>query len=139
MYIAKPFRILTQGVIIGAGVGLTFALLHRRIGTWAVIPALIAFPLFGFVGGFIVDAFDFWLRRVMRDPHGEAWSEHQADLDSRRESLGCRMEAARQKAIHLGLAGPADVDRFIHDLPTEDFRKHFGEFRVSRVFFKKAD
>ena len=68
MYIAKPFRVLSYGVIIGAGVGLTFGLLYRRIGFWAVIPALIAFPVCGLVGGFVVDSFDQWLRRVTRDP-----------------------------------------------------------------------
>jgi xanthosine utilization system XapX-like protein len=68
MYIAKPFRVLSYGLIIGAGVGLTFGLLYRHIGLWTVIPALIAFPVFGLLGGFIVDAFDSWLRRVTRDP-----------------------------------------------------------------------
>jgi xanthosine utilization system XapX-like protein len=68
MYIAKPFRIISYGVIIGAGVGLMFGLLHRRIGLWAVIPASIAVPVCGLLGGFVVDSFDFWLRRVTRDP-----------------------------------------------------------------------
>jgi hypothetical protein len=68
MYIAKPFRFLFYGVIIGAGVVLTFTLLRRHIGFWALIPALIAFPVFGLVSGFVVDSFDFWLRRVTRDP-----------------------------------------------------------------------
>lgn len=76
MYIAKPFRVLACGVIIGAGVGLTFGLLYRRIGIWAVIPALIAFPVFGVVGGFVVDSFDFWLRRVTRDPLWVKQHEH---------------------------------------------------------------
>jgi xanthosine utilization system XapX-like protein len=68
MYIAKPFRILSYGVIIGAGGGLTFGFLYRHIGFWAVIPALIAVPIFGLLGGFVVDSFDSWLRRVTRDP-----------------------------------------------------------------------
>ncbi len=66
----------------------------------------------------------------------KAWALHQADLANRRTDLDRRMNEARQKAIHLGLAGPSDVDRVIRDLPIEDFQKYFGEFRVSRAFFR---
>jgi hypothetical protein len=69
----------------------------------------------------------------------EQWSAQQANLAGRRESLESRMEAARQKAIRLGLADRADVNRVIHDLPTDEFQKHFGEFHVSRAFFRKVD
>jgi hypothetical protein len=66
------------------------------------------------------------------------WEAHEMDLARRRQSLECRIEAARQKAIHLGLASPADVDQVIYDLSADDFRKHFGEFHVSRAFFRRA-
>jgi len=70
MYISKPFRIISYGVIIGAGVGLTYELFHRTLGhRGAVIPALIAVPAFGLIARFVVDSFDFWLRRVTRDPN----------------------------------------------------------------------
>ena len=68
MYIAKPFRLIAYGAIIGAGAGVTYGFLHRRIGFWAVIPTLIAIPVFALLGGLVVDSFDFWLRRVTRDP-----------------------------------------------------------------------
>lgn len=65
-----------------------------------------------------------------------AWALHQADLANRRTDLDRRMNEARRKAIRLGLAGPSDVDQVIRDLPIEDFQKYFGEFRVSRAFFR---
>ena len=67
----------------------------------------------------------------------KAWAAHQADLVNRRTDLDRRINGARQKAIHLGLAGPSDVDRVIRDLPIEDFRKYFEEFRISRAFFRR--
>jgi len=66
------------------------------------------------------------------------WEAHERDLARRRESLEGRIEAARQKAIHLGLANPVDVDQVIYDLSADDFRKHFGEFHVSRAFFRRG-
>jgi hypothetical protein len=69
----------------------------------------------------------------------DQWAAHQADLARRREGLEARIDAARQKAVHLGPASPADVDRVIHDLPSADFQRLLGEFQVSRAFFKKAD
>jgi hypothetical protein len=66
----------------------------------------------------------------------EACSVHQADLANRRRDLDRRMKEARQKAINLGLAGASDVDQVIRGLPIEDFQKYFGEFRVSRAFFR---
>jgi hypothetical protein len=64
------------------------------------------------------------------------WAQLQEESRRRREELFSRMDAVRQKAIRIGLATPADVDRIIHDLPFEEFRRDFGEFHVSRAFFK---
>jgi hypothetical protein len=30
------------------------------------------------------------------------------------------------------------VDKVIYDMPPGDFQRHFGEFQVSRAFFKEA-
>jgi hypothetical protein len=69
-------------------------------------------------------------------------AEEQAQLDAeargRKQDLANRMQAARDKAIHLGIASAADVDKVLHDLSSEEFRLHFGEFRLSRAFFKAA-
>jgi len=62
----------------------------------------------------------------------------QEESRRRSEDLSSRIEAARQKAIRLGIASPTDVDKVIHDLPLDEFRLHFGEFHVSRAFFKRA-
>lgn len=63
-------RIIAYGVIIGGGAGLTYELFHRALGSrGAVIPALIAIPVFGLLARFAVDSFDFWLRRDARDPN----------------------------------------------------------------------
>src|SRR5262245_58582197 len=40
----------------------------------------------------------------------EQWAQIQEESQLRRADLASRMDAARQKAIHLGLASPADVD-----------------------------
>lgn len=68
MYIAKPFRVLVCGIVGGAGAVLTFAFLQKHIDSWAVIPTLISIPIFWFLGEWPVNKFDFWLRRVTRDP-----------------------------------------------------------------------
>jgi hypothetical protein len=62
----------------------------------------------------------------------------QEEAQRRRADLGSRMDAARQKAIRLGLASSVNVDRIIHDMALDEFRQQFDEFHVSRVFFKNG-
>ena len=66
----------------------------------------------------------------------EQW---QADENARRKALEQRMEAVRRKAILLGLASSPQVDGVLYNMQSDDFRKHFGEFPVSRAFFRRAD
>ena len=68
----------------------------------------------------------------------EKWAQLNAELRRRKEDLASRMQAERDKAVHLGIASEDDVDGVLHDLSAEEFRLHFGEFRVSRAFFKGA-
>lgn len=86
MHITKPFRIITYGVIIGAGFGLTYELfefIQRGFGSrGAVVPALIAMPLFFFVSRFVVDSFDSRLRRDARDPNLVRQHEKKKDAES---------------------------------------------------------
>ena len=49
-----------------------------------------------------------------------------------------RMDSARHKAIAMGLATAENVDSIIRNLPVSDFRRDFGEFRVSRAFFSDS-
>jgi hypothetical protein len=76
--------------------------------------------------------------QAVRRRHAEEWAQLEEQFGRRRESLARRMEALREKAIRLGLASPADVDRIIYNLPADEFRRHFSEFYVSRAFFKRA-
>jgi len=66
----------------------------------------------------------------------EAQRAFQAQREARRQKLERSLDAARQKAISFGLAGSADVDQMIYNMSAEEFRKHFGEFQVSRAFFR---
>ena len=68
MRIAKPIRFLLYGALTGAGTVLSFRILLRAIGWWAVIPTVVCFFLFWFLGAFLVDSCDTWLRRVTKDP-----------------------------------------------------------------------
>ena len=60
---------------------------------------------------------------------------HEADAARRRDDFQHRLDAARQKAIGLGLADAANVDRVLRGLPAADFHRHFGELKISRAFF----
>jgi hypothetical protein len=71
--------------------------------------------------------------------NAEQWAQLQEESRRRRADLSSRMEGARQKAIRIGLASPAEVDKIIYDLRPEEFRRHFGEFYVSRAFFNSTD
>jgi hypothetical protein len=71
--------------------------------------------------------------------NAEQWDRLQKESQHRRADLSGRMEAARQKAISIGLANPADVDRTIRNLSLDEFQRNFGEFNVSRAFFKGGD
>jgi len=66
----------------------------------------------------------------------EEFAQIQEQFQTRRKDLSSRIEATRQKAIRLGLATSDDVDKTLHDMSPDLFRKHFEEFRVSRAFFK---
>jgi hypothetical protein len=66
----------------------------------------------------------------------EQWAQITEESRSRRENLAARMEAARQKALDLGLASPAELDRVISNLSRDEFFRDFAEFKVSRAFFK---
>jgi hypothetical protein len=57
----------------------------------------------------------------------------------RRAELSSRIEAARKKAIRMGLASPDSVDDILYNLSLDEFRRHFSEFRVSRAFFKNGN
>lgn len=48
------------------------------------------------------------------------------------------MDGARRKAIAMGLATAENVDSILRHLPASDFRRDFGEFRVSRAFFSDS-
>ena len=69
----------------------------------------------------------------------EQMAQFEEEARRRKSDLSGRMEAARQKAIRIGLASPTDADRIIRDMPPDEFRRQLGEFHVSRAFFKSAD
>lgn len=69
----------------------------------------------------------------------EGWARLDEESRRRRADLSSRMEAVRQKAMRIGLASLADVDKIIHNMPADEFRRNFGEFHVSRAYFKSAD
>ena len=68
MYVGKPFRIILSGWIAGTCAGLTCGIILHYIGLWAIIPAVILFPIFYGIIGLSIDIFDSWLRCVTRDP-----------------------------------------------------------------------
>lgn len=68
MNIPKPVRVLCYGSIAFGLSGVIIGPLWPSIGMWALIPAVLLFPVFHVLGGIPVDGFDYWLRRTTRDP-----------------------------------------------------------------------
>jgi hypothetical protein len=69
----------------------------------------------------------------------------QAELRAQLEALGrarkqreANMQAARDKAMRLGMASAADADKVLFNLPSEEFRLHFGEFGLNQGAFWKG-
>ncbi len=79
MKIAKPFRIMLRYAAGGAALAMTFFGLNARIGLWAIPCALTAMVFANLLTDVIVNRFDFYLRRVSRDP---IWvMQHGSDPD----------------------------------------------------------
>ena len=70
-----------------------------------------------------------------REIYFEQDQKNKVQHEQAKSELEQRMEEARQKAIKLGLAKSDNVNWVINNMPTEEFQKHFSEFRVSRGFF----
>lgn len=68
----------------------------------------------------------------------EAEARRQEELARPGRELETRIEWVRRMAIERGLASAGDVDRVIREMPVEEFRRLFGELRVSRAFFKNG-
>ncbi len=68
MKIAKPFRISLRYTAGASALALTLVALKARIGLWAIPPALVAMVVANLLTDDIVNRFDFFLRRVSRDP-----------------------------------------------------------------------
>jgi hypothetical protein len=68
-------------------------------------------------------------------------AELRAQLEVRkraRKQREANMQAARDKAIRLGMASAADVEKVLFHLPSEEFRLHFGEFGLKQGAFWKG-
>lgn len=68
MYLPKTFRIFLSWAGAGVAPIVILTLLKERMGRWVLIPALLSFPLGFFLAEGLINKFDFWLRRVTRDP-----------------------------------------------------------------------
>lgn len=68
--------------------------------------------------------------------NAEQLAEMRREALQRREDLASRIEAARDKAVKLGMATPDTVNQVIYNMSLETFRANFSEFKVSRAFFK---
>lgn len=68
MHIPKPLHSLLAGALGGVAAVAIVAVLHERIGLWAVLIALVCFPLVWLLGSIVVDLADGALRRVTRQP-----------------------------------------------------------------------
>jgi hypothetical protein len=88
MKIAKPFRILIRFTAGGIALAVTHVVLKSMIGLWSIPCALGAMVLANQLADYIVNRFDFMLRRVSRDP---IWvMQHGTDADpddDRREGV----------------------------------------------------
>jgi hypothetical protein len=68
-------------------------------------------------------------------------AELRANLEALRRARKQReanMQAVRDKAIRLGMATAADVEKVLFHLPSEEFRLHFGEFGLNQGKFWKG-
>jgi len=73
------------------------------------------------------------LRRVFPPP--AARRPRPSAPAARRDSIQARIAAAKRKAIAMGIATAENADRILYGMSLADFKRDFGEFRVSRAFF----